>query len=45
MGFVNRMVDELAAGGSRTGALELPGHAAGGHLGAKTAAADPRDTP
>ena len=38
MGFVIQMAPGKAEGGSRTGVLESPDNAAGGHLGAKTAA-------
>ena len=44
MGFAIQMVPGKAEGGSRTGVLETPDNAAGGHLGAETAAADLRDT-
>ena len=44
MGFVIQTAPGKAEGGSRTRVLESPDNAAGGHLGAKTAVADPRDT-
>ena len=45
MGFGIEMARGKAEDGSRTGVLESSDNAASGHLGAKTATADPRETP
>jgi len=44
MGFVIQMVPGKAEDGSRTAVLEPADNAARGHVGAKTAVGDPRDT-
>jgi hypothetical protein len=45
MGFVIQMVPGKAEGGARTGRTRVARQRSRGHLGAKTAAADPRETP